>query len=65
MRLPGGWGPAAVMSIVTFLLLAPAYAAVSVISNPLDPMMSSLLASSIVVQGLIAATPFAVRGTAR
>lgn len=65
MRLPGGWRPAAVMSIVTFLLLAPAYAAVSVISNPVDPVMSSLLASSIVFQGLIAAIPFTVRSTAR
>jgi hypothetical protein len=65
MRLPGGWRPATVMSIVTFLMLAPAYAAVSVIANPLDPVMSSLLASSIVFQGLIAAIPLTVRSAAR
>lgn len=65
MRLPGGWRPAAVMSIVTFLLLAPAYAAVSVISNPVGPVVSSLLASSIIFQGLIAAIPFTLRSAAR
>lgn len=65
MRLASGWRPAAVMSVVTFLLLAPAYAAVSVISDPIDPAMNSLLASSIVFQGLIAAIPFTVRSAAR
>ena len=65
MRLPSGWRPAVVMSIVTFLTLVPAYAAVSVISAPLDPVMSSLLTSSIVLQGLIAAVPFTVRSAAR
>ena len=65
MRLPDGWRPAAVMSIVTLLLLAPAYAAVSVISDPIGPVTSSLLASSIVFQGLIAAIPFTLRSAAR
>lgn len=65
MRLPDGWRPAAVMSIVTLLLLAPAYAAVSVISDSIDPVTSSLLASSIVFQGLIAAIPFTLRSAAR
>lgn len=65
MRLPGGWRPAAVMSVVTFLLLAPGYASAALISNPLDPVMSSLLASSIVFQGLIAAIPFTMQSPAR
>ena len=65
MRLPGGWRPADVMSIVTLLLLAPAYAAVSVISDSLDPVMSSPLTSSVVFQCLIAAIPFTVRSAAR
>jgi hypothetical protein len=65
MRLSGGWWPAAIMSIVTLVLLAPAYAAVSVISDPIDPVTSSLLASSIVFQGLIAAIPFTLRSAAK
>ena len=65
MRLSDGWRPAAIMSIVTLVLLAPAYAAVSVISDPIDPVTSSLLASSIVFQGLIAAIPFTLRSAAR
>jgi len=65
MRLPDGWRPVAVMSIVSLLLLVSVYAAVSVIAYPGDSLVSSLLASSIVMQGLIAAIPFTLRSAAR